>query len=373
MRSGPPAWVIFVAVATTLGIVAVVSPLPDRVTDRDVYEATARQGVVPDCGDLHCFRVLVPWVLGSLPGGSLAKWKAYAVACNTVAAIAVFQLCLIVGSSRRAAWLASAASAFGFGSLYTLHDPYTSDPLMFMAGPLITNQLMAGRLAFAAAIGAVGVFAKEFAAAPLFAFAACRGVERRWLDAARALVAANAAFIVWLLLTLTLMLKFNYSYGGSDSANLGGGAGIGPWLHRMSPRGALSAMFNEFGALYVLMPIGFFLVPPPVRRLALVSLPIAAVFAYVQQPDRALWNFHFLVAPMAAAVLHRAHPALAWATIAAFAAGNLRVGAQLPIAPLGRVALVLSVALAIASTVTALRTPRPDLSMGHSLRGATSA
>ena len=41
------------------------------------------------------------------------------------------------------------------------------------------------------------------------------------------------------------------------------------------------------------------------RRLAVVSLPIAALFGYVQQPDRALWNFHYLVTPFAALVLER--------------------------------------------------------------------
>ena len=39
-----------------------------------------------------------------------------------------------------------------------------------------------------------------------------------------------------------------------------------------------------------------------------------------------------------------------------FALGNLRVGAQLPIAPIGRAALGASVLLATATTILALRT-----------------
>ena len=74
----------------------------------------------------------------------------------------------------------------------------------------------------------------------------------------------------------------------------------------------------------------------------------------MQQPDRALWNVHFLVLPLAAVLLDRA-PALGWATMGAFAVGNLRVGAQLPIASIGRVALAASVLLAMATTVMALR------------------
>ena len=222
---------------------------PPRITDRDVYEATAAHGVVYDCSDLHCFRVLVPWILGPLPGSSILKWKAYAVVSNAAAAVAVFGLSLTLGLSRRAAWFASIGSAFGFGSLYTLHDVYTSDPLMYLAGPLISNELLLGRTAVAAVLGAVGVFAKEFAAAPLYLMTAYAVVERRWSDAVARLAAANFAFMVWLALTLMLMLRFNYTYSGSASADLGGGANLVGWLSRQSPRGIASAMFVEFGAL----------------------------------------------------------------------------------------------------------------------------
>ena len=343
------------ALFVALAIIARASPEPGRVTDRDIYEGTAARIIVPDCTDLHCFRVLVPWVLGRLPGPSPLRWKAYAALANAAAAAAVFALCLTFGMGRRAASMASLVSAFGFGSLYTLHDPYTSDPLMFFAGPFITNELLRGRLLFAALAGTIGVVAKEFAAAPFYLLAAYHGVERRWGPARRSLAAGNLAFLVLLLLTLTLMLKFNYGWGGTDSSSFAAGAGIGPWLRRMSPRGIAAAMFNEFGALYVLAPVGFFLAPRQVRLLTIASVPIAGVLAYVQQPDRALWNLHFLAAPLAATVLDRSPVALAGATLAAFTVGNLRVGAQLPIASLGRAALALSVVLAAASAWTALR------------------
>jgi hypothetical protein len=345
----------YFALAACLGGIAFLSPPPDRVTDRGVYEATAHDRIVPDCSDLHCFRVLVPWALGPLPGSSDLKWKAYAVVCNASAAVAVFALCLTFGLSRRAAAFALAASAFGFGSLYTLHDPYTSDPLMFLLGPVITDQLLRGRVVIGAAIGAAGVLAKEFAAAPLYIVAAYHASGHRWLAAARALAAGNAVFIVWALLLLTLMLKYNYSLGGTESANFAGGAAIAPWLQRLSSRGAALAMFNEFGAMWLLIPIGGLMAPPGLRRLTLVSLPVAAVFAYVQQPDRALWNFHFLVLPLAAIVLERAPEALAWSTLAAYGIGNLRVGAQLPIPGGSRIVMAVSVLLAAACAVSAVR------------------
>jgi hypothetical protein len=353
---------LFAAFAAALGLIAWASPGPDHVTDRRIYEATATQVIVPDCSDLQCFRVLVPWTLGRLPGPSLVNWKAYATLANAAAAAGVWALCLTVGMTRRAALLASTISAFGFGSLYTLHDPHTSDPLMFAAGPAITNALLLGRFGVAAAAGIVGVFAKEFAAAPLYAFAAYSAIERRWLAAARAFAAGNAAFITWALLTITLMLRFNYTYGwnGNGSANFSEGAALALWLQKQSARGVAFAMFNEFGALYLLAPAGFLFAPRHLQRLILASVPIAAVFGFVQQPDRGLWNFHYLVAPLAALVLVRVSAPLAWTTVGLFTVGNLRVGAQLPIAALARWAIVGSVLLAAVATISAWRQSAAD-------------
>src|SRR5438105_1775319 len=263
------------ALVVVLGTIASLSPLPDRVTDRDIYERTATYRVVPDCNDLHCFRALVAWTLGVVPGPSTLKWRSYAVLCNAAAAIMVFQLCLTFGLSNRAAWTASIISALGFGSLYTLHDAYTSDPLMYVLGPLMTNELLRGRLAVAGIAGVVGVFAKEFAAAPLFLFAMYEGVQRRWAAALRTFATANAVFIVWAIFHLTMIIRFNYGYGGTTSNRFKSGGGIGPWLQEQSWRGILSAMFNEFGALYVLAPAGFMWAPRELRRLALVAAPIA--------------------------------------------------------------------------------------------------
>jgi hypothetical protein len=356
MRPPVRAIAVFLIVAPALALVAWASPTPDRVTDRRIYEATAAQVVVPDCSDLQCFRVLVPWVLGRLPGSSALRWKLYAAATNAGGAAGVFALCLVCGVSSRAAGMAAALSAFGFGSLYTLHDPFTSDPLMYAIGPIATTALVSDRTAIAAVIGIVGVTAKEFAAAPLYAYAASAVIERRWSPALRAFAAGNAALITWAALTVALMLAFNYTYGwnGNGSADFGHGAALALWAQKQSARGIAFAMFNEFGALYVLAPLGLVYAPPSLRRLAVVSLPIAFVFCYVQQPDRALWNFHYLVTPFAALVLERARPAISWSTIAAFVIGNLRVGAQLPIAGVARVAIAASLVLAIVAAASAI-------------------
>jgi len=358
--------VVFAVSAIVLAGVAAVSPEPDHVTDRRVYERSAEQVIVPDCSDLQCFRVLVPWVLGRLPGSSVLRWKAYAALANAAAATGVWMFCLTIGLSRRAALLAAALSACGFGAFYTLHDPFTSDPLMYALGPAISTALMTEQLAIAAALSIVGATAKEFAAAPAYIFTLYYASLRQWAAAFRTMLVGNAAFLTWALLTIALMIRFNYSWGwnGVGSANLSGGAALALWAAKQSARGIVFAMFNEFGALYVLAPAGLLLASPPLRRLTLLSVPIAALFGYVQQPDRAFWNFHFLVTPLAALALERVAPRLAWAVVALFAIGNLRIGAQLPIAPVARIAIVGSVLLALATAAIAIRRERDVLARG---------
>ena len=338
-----------------LGLIAWASPAPERVTDRDVYEATAQSGLVPDCTDLHCFRVLVPWALGRLPGESLVKWKTYAVIANATAAIAVWFLASALRLSPRAAVWAALLSLFGFGSLYTLHDVFTADPLMYALGPLLTYHLLRDRIALAAALASVGVLAKEFAAAPLYIWSAISWLDARYHTAAKTLFAANTAFVVWLVLQLTLIIGFNYGYGDNASTKILSGGYVVPWVQEQSVRGALSALFNEFGAVYLLAAVGWFWAPATLRRLTVCAAPVALIFGYVQQPDRALWNFHYLATPLAAVSLDRAPAMLAAVTVAAFAFANLRVGAQLPFVPGARYALILSVVMAIGVIVTGFR------------------
>ncbi len=352
---------VMIIIAVALAAVAFASPTPERVTDRDVYEATAAQHIVPDCTDLHCFRVLVAWVVGSVPGPSLVKWKLYAVTANIAAAAAVLALSLRWGLTARAAVIAAILSAAGFGSLYTLHDVFTSDPLMYALGPVVVLLLLQERIAIAAGVAAVGVMAKEFIAAPLFIVSAIMWRQGRIDVAARTFAAALAVFIVWLTLQLILIIKFNYGYGDNPSTQLLAGGYLAHWVQEQTWRGVASALFNEFGALWLLAPAGFLLAPPEIRQFALYSLPVALVFAYVQQPDRALWNFHFVVAPLAAIVLDRVNVVLGGAIVGLFIIANLRVGAQLPYVPAARYALALSTVCAAIAVITLfMRSPKPQ-------------
>src|SRR5215831_17004558 len=108
----------FLPVGVMLMAIAAAAPSPSAITDRGLYEALAVRRLIPDCDDLHCFRVLAPWLLGAIPASSLIKWKAYAALTNAAAGLAVFRLCTTLGLQNRVGILAGTASAVGFGSMY---------------------------------------------------------------------------------------------------------------------------------------------------------------------------------------------------------------------------------------------------------------
>lgn len=273
---------------------------PDYLTDRDTYEQVGRMLVVPDCSNLHCTRVLVPWVIERLPGSSLFNWKLYAVLGNLLAAIGIARLCARQGASVRAVRAAAVLSAFGAGSQLTLLDPHTSDPLIYALVPWMVLWIGEGRVLQAGMFAAIGVFAKEFAVAPLWVFAGYGVLARRVDLVVRTATAAGIASAVWLLLQLWFVLRYNYSYGGNPSAQLLEGGYLVRWISELGVMKAAGSLVLHFGPLAALSAAGWRLATPSQRRLAWAALPAALLFAYVQQPDRALWNFQFVLIPLAA-------------------------------------------------------------------------
>ena len=84
-------------------------------------------------------------MLERLPGSSIVKWKTYAVLANAIGAVAVWRFSLLLGLSSAAALGAMWLSALGAGTLYSLFDAYTPDPLMYMLGPLMSIWLWRGQ------------------------------------------------------------------------------------------------------------------------------------------------------------------------------------------------------------------------------------
>jgi hypothetical protein len=318
------------------------------------YETTAIRTIVPGCSEVQCFRVLVPWILGLVPLPSVLKWTAFAIAGIVAAAFAVFDLCLTFGLSRRIAATALSLTAFGFGSMFSMWDPYNADPLMFYLGPAVTRWLLEERYARVAVVTCVTVIAKEFVVMAVAMFGVWAAWTRRWRPSRLAFLIAASAFVLWGAVQLLLMRLFNYSYSGfgtAPAANLFSGSFLFLWLSLMPPAAAIAALVNEFGAVYLLMPFGWLSAPRPLKQLSIAALPFAAFLAYVEQPDRALWNFHFLAFPLAAIVLDELPAAARWTFIALYALASARAGAQLSVAPPARLTLAASAVIAIVAIV----------------------
>lgn len=360
----PAMWRHGVVVALVLSAIAVLAPEPWYLTDRTEYERVGREIIVADCSSLHCFRKLVPIVVEQLPGPSLVKWKTFAVISNALAAVAVGHLALVLGLSASGALLALYLSALGFGALFTLFDPHTADPLMFLLGPVLTRWLFvpsatapasAVRIGLATVVAAVGVLAKEFAAAPLWMAAAAAALAKRRDLMWRAAIGALSVTTLWVLVQVTLITVFDYSYGGNPSSKPLEGGYVVHWVKEVGVRTAVFSLVSNYGPLFVLVPAGFVAASPQVRRWALAALPALMAFGWVQQPDRAIWNFHFLATPLAALVLTRLPAPAAWAFVACYALSNLRVGAQLSFLPAARYALLAALALAVWAAFVTLR------------------
>ena len=329
-----------------LAVAALLAPMP-QPTDQAMMERVGRGVIVPGCADLNCFRILVPATLEALPGSSMARWRGFAVVANAGAAIATAHLALTLGLSAAAATWAAWLAATGAGAFATVYHPYNADPFVLLLAPIITALLLRNRWLPASAVAAIGVFAKEFAAAPLYISAAAAAIERRWRVSGFHFLLAIAVTGVWIALQVALMRLFDYSYNDNPSSQPLAGGYLRLWLAHVSPATAVFGLFSAFGAVYLLLPFGWMQAPPRLKHLALGAIPAAAALIYVATPERALWNFFFLVLPIAALPLERIPVPLAAGFVTAFALANMRIGGQVATVPSSRYALGITLAIAL--------------------------
>ena len=346
----------FGAVVIALALVASLSPSPSP-TDQLMMERVGQGVIVEGCSDLNCFRILVPAVLERFPGPSLPRWRTYAVLANAGAAVAAGRLALALGTGPHAAALTIWLSALAAGSLSTVHHPYNADPLVLFLAPMIMLLAVRGQGVAAAGIGAIGILAKEFAAAPLYIVAAAAALRRDWPAFRRGALLAAGVTGLWVCLQLGLMAAFQYTYNQNPSSQPLAGGYFVYWLRHVTPAAGIFAVFGAFGALNFLIPTGLRLAPKKLRDLAIAAVPAALAFVYVATPERALGNFFFLVIPLAAIVLALLPSAMGWAFVALYALANLRIGAQIPGVPSARYALIGSMVIAGFALAAAWRSP----------------
>ena len=351
--------VLFLQIAGVLGVVAYLSPVPTGPSDKGTYEQISRDLFVPG-GDIHSFRVLVPWTLRLFPGEGRAKWRTYAVVCEAAAACMMAIWVLRFGVSERTARQIAWLTAVGAGTLYTLFDPYTADPLMHLAGPAMMMLALSGPPLVTTFFAVIGVFGKEFALVPVVVSAVTRLQQRRLVDAAKLFASVALAFAIWVGWQLLLRALYGYDTSNSPSAYLMSGSYLAVWLTQLQPRVIVISLLGALGALWVLWPVGIWIGKGELRQMSWAALLPLAAFNYVQQPDRALWAFAFMIMPAAALVLDRVRPALGWCLVAAQLVVGLRLGAQLEGIPPLRLTLIVTIALGAVIAWQALkRSPEP--------------
>jgi hypothetical protein len=320
---------LVLAVAPTLAVIAALAPSPWYLTERDVYQRIGRAFFIRDCSSLHCTRALMSWILEQLPGPSLLKWKMYAVAGGTMASAGAAQLGRQLGLTTRAGRWSAWLVALGAGVQITLFDPYGSDPFIYAITPWMIYWVVQRRVALAASLAMVGVFAKEFAAAPLWIGVGYAILGRRHDLLWRCAAAAMAATLVWIILQIVVILAFNNSYGGSPSALVFEGGNFVRWFRLLGPVQSLGALALHVVPLVALAAAAYRGAPRTLQQLAIASIPAGVVLVYVQQPDRAVWNFQPVLAPLAALQLESAAPAFVWVFLAGYVSANLRVAPQI--------------------------------------------
>lgn len=352
----------FLALVGVLGAISALAPVPAYPTDANLYDWIGRDWFIPGCDELHCPRVLMPWILGLLPGASLVKWKTAAVVCEAGAAWMMERWVSRLGAPPRVANQVMWLTALGSGSLYTFFDPHTADPLMHLLAPALLLLLFNSYIGAALLISMVGVFAKEFAAVPLFVAALTWFQQRRWAEMRRAWLGFFLVTAVWIAWVIALRLTLGYSYGGNSSVDLLGGGFLLFWMARLSMSAMVRSVALTLGILWVLWPAGLVWGSRQIRQLTLATLPCIAVWCYVQQPDRALWNFAFAAMPAAATVLARIGPILGWGLVAAHAMVNLRFGAQLTFVPPAKYSLIVATVLALVAVWQSTTTVQRRLS-----------
>ena len=95
-------------------------------------------------------------------------------------------------------------------------------------------------------ISGIGVFAKEFAAAPLWiVLTIVAALERNWRLASRLLAAAVAGSLIWVFMQLGLRVMLNYTNGATASSNLLHGAYLALWLRNVGAVNALKYLFTH--------------------------------------------------------------------------------------------------------------------------------
>jgi hypothetical protein len=320
--------VVNLALACVVGVLA---PREIGTTaDRTGYEYVEAHPLAANCPhSIFCYRVLVPAALERFNAPDVVRWRAFAVAANTLTGVLLAGLAVAAAYTRLglAAMLASILYQASFGATFAVFDPFTPDAVVYLLAACLAVLWWLDRPWLATAVGVIGVFAKETVALEMTAtaLAACvqpRGRRRPWL------IGALVAWVVVIGFHAVMDAFAGWSEQGSGSADLVGGAWLARWLadSTLTTSSRLLYLFIPFGFAWLYAAFGAPGAPRRLQSLALGALLTIPALIYVQTPERALATASFIVVPLAALYLSRAPAVLALSAAATNALLTARVG-----------------------------------------------
>lgn len=311
--------VVLLNAALSIAMQAVTPPVPER-SDRAKYEYAGTHPLAPSCPQtdvLYCYRVLVPALLEQIPADPDLRWRVYRWTATTAAGIVVSMTTASLTGSAQAAIIASVLTQGSYGFAFTAYDPYSADPATFLMIAILAWCWLHDRWLIAAALGIIGIFAKETIAVMSAATALAAIVPPRRRTWPAWVVQAAIVFIVLVVYRWVMQTYFDWAINPGSASflqnDLDKGGWLILWLHGNPPATQAFLIFASFAFAWLYAILGFREAPAEWRHLVLgAALPFLAL-NYVQNPERALGNLFFVVIPLASITLARVPVALAFA------------------------------------------------------------
>lgn len=336
-------WLVVLSTNVALaGVLRAGVPGPPVNSDFDAYHYVGEHGLEPGCPySLYCHRVLVPVALAQLPGSPDTRWRTSGLILVSLAGFVTALATAALTTAWQAPLLATLVAQMSFGFTFTAYDPYSPDPAVFFVASLLLLAWIRGWPWAALGFSAIGVFAKETVALVAMSAGLAALVPRpdpRW-----------RAWLVQAVAAAVVLLAFHWimnTYGGWIIANnrasrFASGSWLAIWLENMDgPARIAFLLFTTFGFAWLYMILGFRHAPGRLRSLALGALIPMLALNYVQNPERALANAFFVIAPLAALFLSRASPAAGFAAAISNGLLTAKVGLSTVWLPSTRILLI---------------------------------
>jgi hypothetical protein len=265
-----------------LALLVWVVPTAPLTGDGEHYVAFARSHLQHGAASAwHARRVLGPFIVSSLPLDPLLGFHALTLGSLFVTALLTWAAARHLGVGRELA-LASIVLFLGTWAVApNLREYALVDPLAWTFVAAIWLATAQQRWWLAAALGVVGVLAKE-----VVAIAAVAAATAAWSPAGglrRSVLSAGVVAVPSLGMVIALTLIIPGS--GTDAF-----AYLTKWwadgLGSLGPIRVLYLIFASYGALWLLIPRGFGGLPTHLRRATLVYICAAVALPAVGSPER---------------------------------------------------------------------------------------